>query len=293
MKIIVRSCGGLGNQMFQYAIGRAIALETEGEVLVDVSSFEREKRKFSLNDFCLIDKIHVFSYKSWEVLAAIKVIKRLRKWGIGRNKIIFGNIIMETFPPSYFDFNFSVLREKRCLFLEGFWQSEQYFARHREAILNDFTLNSFSSVAEQWDETIRSKGYSAVGLHIRRGDYVSEPSANRVHGVLSIGYYKNADKLLHGLGIKPTYFIFTDDVEWARENLSFSSDVFFVSETGCRDVEEMILMSRCSHAIIANSSFSWWSAWMNKNKDKVVVAPAFWFRNMASDHIVPKEWYRI
>ena len=136
----------------------------------------------------------------------------------------------------------------------------------------------------------------AVSLHIRRGDYVSNPVTNNYHGTCSLAYYKKAVLLLKEKIENPSFFIFSDDLLWARENLDFINDMTFIDlDKSIPDHEEMHLMSQCKHNIIANSSFSWWGAWLNENSDKIVIAPKKWFSDntINTEDLIPAKWMRI
>jgi len=136
----------------------------------------------------------------------------------------------------------------------------------------------------------------SISLHIRRGDYVSNVYTNSVHGTCSLDYYQQAVTLLESKLNNPHFFIFSDDLAWAKEHLSFIENVTFVElDVNIPDHDEMFLMSQCLHHIIANSSFSWWGAWLNKNLDKIVIAPKRWFidETYNTSDLIPDAWIRL
>ena len=142
----------------------------------------------------------------------------------------------------------------------------------------------------------RIRATTAVAVHVRRGDYVSEPSTHAVHGTCALDYYERAAQLIAAQSEHPHFFVFTDDPAWARAHLQLPFPSTLVSETvGERDCEDLRLMSRCQHFIIANSSFSWWGAWLGSHPGKVVVAPQRWFATDVHDtrDIVPPGWTRL
>jgi hypothetical protein len=148
--------------------------------------------------------------------------------------------------------------------------------------------------------SIMQKADISISIHIRRGDYVQNKKTGKHHGNCSSEYYKNAldeilSKLSKGQRENVRLFIFSDDIEWARKNLSFACPSVFVSNPATPDYEELVLMSKCSHHIIANSSFSWWGAWLDSNPQKIVIAPAKWFNTRQSLYkdIVPSSWIKI
>ena len=184
---------------------------------------------------------------------------------------------------------------KKSYFI-GFWQSEKFFKNIEKIIRKEFTLkNPLSNYANVVFEKIKSTPISA-SLHIRRGDYVLEPHTNAYHGVCGLDYYQKAyEELVKKINSPFEIFVFSDDIEWVKENLRLPGKMHFVSNPNIPDYEEMFLMSCCTHNIIANSSFSWWGAWLNPNKNKIVIAPKQWFANKNEDakDIVPESWIKI
>ncbi len=132
-----------------------------------------------------------------------------------------------------------------------------------------------------------------MSVHVRRGDYVSDSSANRVHGVMPVEYYQKAAETLLANNRTLVFYVFTDDSQWVKDNLCLLGDVVHVSGHDLRDCEELVLMSLCRHHIVANSSFSWWGAWLGRDTSGRTIAPLKWFQRMSSDHIVPEKWLRI
>ncbi len=292
-RIVVRMSGGLGNQMFQYAFGRSLSLDLGRPLVLDTAYLKkRQDRPFALGKYNLIERVTISETGNLAVLSKIKAIKRIRKWGYMEDLLNWG-VLMESFPPSYQVPDIQALSVLKNIHIEGCWQSERYFSHFREVILEDFKLKVVSPVFSDWSEKIRNFGPRSVSLHIRRGDYLSDPAANKCHGVLPVAYYGHAVQMIKKNCESPGFFVFTDDVEWARKNLEFMGKVFYVTGSGCSDPEEIGLMSLCSHHIIANSSFSWWGAWLNSNPGKMVIAPEKWFQSMSSDDIVPNRWIRI
>jgi hypothetical protein len=178
--------------------------------------------------------------------------------------------------------------------LDGYWQSEKYFIDITDTLRLDFTLKKEMEVkARDLYEKIKNK--NSVSLHIRRGDYLSSKFSS-IYPVLSIDYYSRALKVIKDKIKDPQIFVFTDDIEWVKDNLDIPVQIEFVS--GQKDInanEELILMSQCRHNIIANSSFSWWGAWLNSNPEKIVIAPSHWLYvdSYKIDDLVPKKWIKI
>lgn len=265
MKTVIKIMGGLGNQMFQYAYGRSCELSGK-KVIFDTSFFNQGNTKpdtardFKLNIFNIETKA-VFSNKKNRITDFLGRIKRL-------------------------------LRSTT----EGYYQNEKYFNNIDAVIRKEFTLkNSMSEEGMKWQEKIIASENS-VSIHIRRGDYVQDPKTSAFHGACNVEYYiKALEKITEILKMKNMeIFVFSDDILWAKENLDFPHQMYFVSDPRIADYEEMWLMSLCKHNVIANSTFSWWGAWLNNNPNKIVVGPKQWFNGKTSEElgILPKEWIK-
>ncbi len=191
-------------------------------------------------------------------------------------------------------FDESYLMTQGEIYLDGYWQSEKYFAEiegiiRRELIIQPAAVSKCSVAASL-------QGSQSVSLHVRRGDYVHNPIVRNVHPVCSATYYDQAVKYIAERVSNPHFFIFSDDIAWCRENLNFSYPVNFVThQYPVENYLDMYLMSKCCHHIIANSSYSWWGAWLNSNPDKIVVAPHQWFSDprLSSADIVPAGWVKL
>jgi len=157
-------------------------------------------------------------------------------------------------------------------------------------LLEEFTLNSALSFdASNLEKTISET--IAVSLHVRRGDYVKNPQVLKEFGICSIDYYKRAIKHIEDSVDSPTYFVFSDDLAWVKKNLPVGEKVVYIQGENITDTEELTLMSKCKHNIIANSTFSWWGAWLNQNSNKIVVAPTPWFETQPYDKdLILKSW---
>lgn len=262
---IIKLKGGLGNQMFQYAYGRNLELSGE-KVVFDISFFtENRYRIDTARDFKL-DKLNI------ETKAEFSKEKHLISDFLNKIMIYLG------------------LKEN------GFWQSEKYFKDIKDIVRKEFTLkNPRSQASYSWQKKIEDTE-NPVSLHIRRGDYIEDPKTNAYHGVCDISYYKKALEIIEErLGKNIEVFVFSDDIAWAKENLTFIEKINFVSNNSIPDHEEMYLMSLCRHNIIANSSFSWWGAWLNQNQDKMVIAPKKWNNRYREEHedLLPSDWMKI
>ena len=269
---IIEIKGGLGNQMFQYAYGRK--LESAGQkIAFDISFFNGNKsKKDAIRDF------------------------KLGYFNLG-TKAVFTN---QYSPVSKI---LNKIKRNLGLDVNGFYQSEKYFSDIANVIRQDFKLRQkMSPSAEMVLESIK-KSEVPISIHIRRGDYVKDKKTNRYHGSLPTEYYKKALAILsEKLGAekvenkdKIKFFIFSDDIEWVKQNMTFPYQAIFVSNPAIPDYEELVLMSSCQHHIIANSSFSWWGAWLGPNPQKIVIAPEKWFNTKPGTYqdIVPNSWIKI
>ena len=288
--ISVRLEGGLGNQMFQYACGRALALRSGHELLLDTALLHRPElttpRPYGLGVFNLAARLATPEDLA-EKLSAFARLKAM----VGHHTSPVWQTIREPhfhFAPDLFPAQFQRLA------LTGYWQSEKYFCDHADVIRRDFSLRP--ECAARLDAALleRMSSTASVSLHIRRGDYVTNAHTLQYHGVCSLDYYQRAAALVAAQVRAPEFFVFTDDPAWARENLKLDFPQHLVSDGRWQDFEELILMSRCRHHIIANSSFSWWGAWLDPRPDKIVCAPHDWFQNAPHDtrDLLPAAWRR-
>lgn len=277
--------GGLGNQMFQYAL--ALKLESLGrQVKIDVTKYAEHHVH---NDFEL-DKVFGISCP----FARIEEIKKLgyRKanhWTEFLKKTPFGKKTIYNNESYAYDQN--VLRMDGY-YLEGYWQSEKYFFDIKEKILETYRFPGFSTeLQRQYAEQIENN--CSISVHIRRGDYLNYPY---LQNICTPEYYKNAMKYFRKrYPENARFYIFTNDLPWAEENFGEKDCCFVKGNSGVDSFRDMQLMSLCKHNIVANSSFSWWGAWLNQNPDKIVIAPEKWI-NSSSDEtidVIPDNWIKI
>ena len=273
--------GGLGNQMFQYAIAKNLSLRNKTKLYLDLSSLlsRGEAVGYTFRDF----ELDIFDIKySIENKKPKTLITRLK------SKIRPLKVVRErdhTFHPE-------VLMLRGNIYLDGHWQNENYFTDIKTNILEDF---SFKIPPDPSNEELLRQimGVNSVSVHFRRGDYVTNPNANDYHGICSDEYYITALNIIQREVPNPHFFVFSDDIEAIKSSFTFNTDVTYVDNNpGKKSYEDMRLMAACQHNIIANSSFSWWGAWLNRNPQKKVIAPKNWFKQLESD-IVPKEWIKI
>jgi len=266
--VIVKLYGGLGNQMFQHAAGAVLAEKLGTKLYHDLSWFDFVKtkphatqRSFELDQFGIAPR--TLSFFAKRQAAKLPVYSQS---GLG------------------YDSGFTKI--SGSVILDGHWQSYRYFENSPDLIKKVFSFPTLEN--EELSEQITSK--PSISLHIRRGDYASNTTINAIHGLLPKQYYeKGVAKLANELE-NPHLFLFSDDIAWVKQNFKFNHPSTFIKSR--RDIDDMHLMSLCRCNIIANSSFSWWAAWLNANSGKQVVAPKKWSidPNYKYPELIPKDW---
>ncbi len=290
--ITINLKGGLGNQMFQYACGRAISLRNSNTLKLDTSGFARIQsaetpRQYALGIFNIDENI------------ASREETQKAKYPFGIISKGWRYVNAKVFRKFNTAFDPKVLKLTGNFYLDGYWQTEKYFSDFAAEIRKDFTLKTAMDTKAEEMKRLIENSLVSVSLHLRRGDYAYDEKTNKVHGVCDAAYYGRAiEKLTAVLGDKSKdihIFVFSDDIEWAKNNLSFPYPATFVSHPEIKDYEELVLMSKCKHNIIANSSFSWWGAWLNQNSAKIVVTPTRWVNKNEEAYvdIIPKTWIRV
>lgn len=293
--IVIKLMGGLGNQMFQYAFGRAVSFYMRKQLFLDISFFNNQ---LAIDGYTpRIYELSIFNTKAQlatnNILALFSnpnIINSLRK-----------RINMSYYKYYHeidFLFDNNVFSQKAPIYFSGYWQSEKYFLQIAEDIKRDF---EFKLTLDEYTRKIAEeiKNGNSVSVHFRRGDYVSSKITNNYHGVCSLNYYYQALERFDRINKHTTYYIFSDDIEWVKANfLCQRENVVYVHYNVANDGwKDMYLMSLCKHNIIANSSFSWWGAWLNSNPDKIVITPKQWFANNSMNDqtldLIPTNWLRI
>jgi hypothetical protein len=292
--IITKLNGGLGNQMFQYALGRSLSYIHNVPLKLDLTEFETYKlRTFRLHHF--------------NIQAEIATLGEIENF-IPQKSGLYGFLssIPERIKPYYkhksikeqfFHYDENIKKCNPNSYLEGYWQTEKYFNEISTVIKDDFTLRERSdSINEHIADQITS--CEAISLHVRRGDYISNPETNLYHGTCTSEYYQSAITEFGKHIENPHFFIFSDDPEWAKLNLNTGFPTKVLDHNGPeKDYEDMKLMTLCKHHIIANSSFSWWGAWLCKNPNKIVITPSRWFNKTEIEKdtkdLIPESWKRI
>jgi hypothetical protein len=294
--IIVKLEGGHSNQLFQYAAARRLAKHLNTELYMDLHWFSTvadidSPRFYELGDYRLAQRF--IDRKNFAPVEdrPDNIKAKLYNLTKGRTKPR-----IKTYRQKGHYFNEEFLSLPDNIYLDGWWQDERYFKDIRPLLLDDTELKTKPTPKNaRWLEQIKKS--NSVSLHVRRGDYVTNKRTNKYHGVLKPEYYQKAlDFLARKAGRKDfSLFIFSNDMKWCKQNLKFSYPTTFI-DAGNSGAEDMRLMKHCKHNILANSSFSWWGAWLNQNEDKIIIAPKIWFQHKQDNRetgIVPDSWIRI
>jgi len=247
--IVTKLQGGLGNQLFQWAVTRYLSIKYNTDYKFELSYFQSMGWELELKKF---KKIII---EEFQISLTLKIVTD--------------------------DFNFKEIEDNS--FLNGYWQSEKYFSEIDELIREDLKIedNLKNYIINKYP--ILNK--NTVSLHVRRGDYIK---SNNYHPIQDINYYERAYDIIDDKSIN--ILVFSDDIEWCKENIKFDNITYIEGE---KNIVDMYIMSLCTHNIIANSSFSWWGAWLNKNENKKVIVPKNWFGpqvDLYTGDMIPKKW---
>lgn len=291
--ILIRLMGGLGNQMFQYAFGRALALRHGAELLLDTSLLAEEttltKRDFELGvfkniEFRFAEPLEVFLFNGDPKASLMRRLRRrwLNLSNPRKLTIQVGNAIL----PDYLE-----ARSPVCLV--GRWQSYKFFQSFENLIRKDFDLSKPSDIfLDDILELINS--FESVCIHVRRGDLVTVEAYNQEIGVISTEYYLKAMAEVEKKITNPTFFVFSDDIEWCKENLNEIPRAIFVDQkyAGQKALGHFFLMQQCKHFILSNSTFAWWAAYLCVESQKIVIYPKNWNQDpkLANPEMCPPDW---
>jgi hypothetical protein len=284
---MVRLMGGMGNQLFQYAAGRRLASRHHADLVLDLGWFAHEGKD--------VVAPRSFQLGGFEIPAALTELdpRVLVDWEQKRRRL-FSRRRLEVIRQRDLDVMLDerVLHAPDDVLLLGYWQSEKYFFEVADLVRRDLRFHAEPDGSYADLDEIAGKA-SGVAVHVRRGDYVTDPGTSAFHGVLGRDYYRRALKLVEERVDQPKFLAFSDEPDWVERE--FASEFPLSVVAGGDAHQELRLMSRCKHHVIANSSFSWWGAWLGEGKGSVVVAPSRWFADPAIDtsSIVPERWIRV
>jgi hypothetical protein len=284
--IYLRLMGGLGNQLFQYAAGRSLADRLGVELVLDDRYLVRKSQHagLALDAF----KIRARPMNNLEHQHFSEVTIRLARWF---KKLIrpLGKVFWET----QYNYDPSIDTNPVGQLLIGFWQSEQYMHDMHQLRLDLVLKAPLTELAQKVKRIIDA--VESVAVHVRRGDYLKDQKTIARHGVCSQSYYQNAFDFIIAEKPNAEFFVFSDDPQWVKTHLQLPTQCTYVSADNITTEEDMVLISRCKHQIIANSTFSWWGAWLNNSPDKIVVCPTPWFDapTIATQDLLPANWHKL
>jgi hypothetical protein len=284
--VTVAIYGGLGNQLFQYSVGRSLAQRNGCRLQLDTRHFDENSAfRYGLGNFNIE-----------AVVGTSRTLPPTKQDGLQYWKWRYFSKRHRMIREQGLSFDSCVLEQTGSIYLRGYWQSDKYFAQIASQIRSELTLTDppMGQNAELLDQ-IRSS--PSIAVHVRRGDYVSNPQANKFHGTLPPEYFRRGlQQIAQRIQGYPTIYIFSDDYQWAQKNIHTDYQTVFVHHNdGYSAHEDLRLMSACQHQVISNSTFSWWAAWLNPNPDKQVIAPAQWFADprARNDDLIPPNWDRL
>ena len=292
--VISHLLGGIGNQMFQYAAGRALSLSNHQAYYLDLNDFTGYQlhNGFELDRVFNVEEIHkatsnnIQELLGWRANSFAKKVLRRSQFANLRGP----SFVVEpcfNYWPDFFKFN------HEC-YLYGYWQSERYFKDFEDIIRQDFVFK-IPLDDRNMRVALEMASTQSVSLHVRRGDYVNDPKNSNIMHVCSLEYYREAiDDIIKRIE-QPIFYVFSDDIAWVKENLLIEFPCVYINHnSGLESYRDMQLMSLCKHHIIANSSFSWWAAWLNADPKKIVIAPRKWFVNKNNvDDLIPQDWVKL
>jgi len=266
---VVKIIGGLGNQLFQYAFAKAIEKHSNQTVYLDVMSFEFSKihNGFELDRLFNIEKSHIIDKEKYSYAFQKKEIEGRERYRLHPNLKQFNESLQFRYDPQLLD--------QTNTYFDGYWQNPGYFKGLN--IDQELKSNLERRIDDSRNKSVLAHiiNCNSIGIHIRRCDYL----CSKVHQVLNLDYYSQCMEQISLASADPVFFIFSDDMDWARANLyhQTKSIVFVDWNTGANSYKDLFLMSMCKHNIISNSTFSWWAAYLNSHQNKKIFAPGKWF----------------
>lgn len=294
--LIIKIWGGLGNQLFQYAFGYALAKEKNMQLLLDTTFNDNyDKRKELIKRPQKLSKFNI----DYETISQDKLPFAVK---LLSNKYI--NKLIRCFPSFCIPIGggFKYIKEiKRVyyshiweldfenLYADGYWQTQEYFNKYADEIKKQFKVNyEYSQEVKELMEQIQ--GCNSVAVHIRRTDYVEIAKHDKKRAYADLDFYTRAMDYANKKLENPVYYFFSDDMAWVKDNFKDKSYKYITLKTPDADIDEMMCMAACRNSIIAASTFSWWGAWLKENKDGLIISPKGYFNNY---DLIPKEWITV
>lgn len=287
---IIRFKGGLGNQMFQYALLKA--LSTQGREVMGSLGFYAKNPL--LAPFCLSD---VFANASFDVVDENVFVEKDEQWREIKKHEKELESFLRDFDHRFFwveeqsgTYDERIFETNNCVFV-GYWQTEKYFRQIRKELLWDFQFSKGEEKLDRLKRKFLTNNY--VSVHIRRGDYLKHPE---IYGnICDEAYYDAALSLVRENINNPVFVFFSDEIQWVKEHYKYKDALYIEAEMfeHYQSWYDMSLMSCCAFNIIANSTFSWWGAWLNQRAERKVIAPKSWFNEREMPDICPEDWIRL
>lgn len=277
--IIIKLKGGPGNQLFQYAFGRLLSIKNKTEVKYKFLINKKDsKREYFLGYFNT--KINIPT--------DIELQKIRYPFGVISKFFELFKKITRQFNIGYIP---KLLNIKNG-YLEGYWQSYKYLDPIRNDLLNEITLKN--PIEGKYEILNKIENTNSVCLNVRRGDYINNPKNIKEYNTFGMEYYENSFKIIKDKIINPTIYVFSDDIAWCINNIKTDIPIVF-SDPNIPIHENFVIATKCKHNIIVNSSYSFWVAWLNKNPNKIVIAPKKWNNIHTKEYVdlLPIEWIKI
>ncbi len=290
--VIVNLKGGLGNQLFEYASALAIAKARDQELVFDTQSFKNDSygRQFGLNNFKIDNSC--FSEQELASFNDLSIVERVKNYLNSRNEKLYYSL-------GDLEMDLSILKSNpKHQYLNGYFANPAYFDSIRTKLLQNITLKDTLKSQVFIDKELWVKQNQFISVHIRRADYISDKGANQLFETLGRDYYDRCISYFESIETNSKKFLFfSDDIEWVKSEFRDIDEAYFIEDPNLnKDYYDLMLMASCEHNIIANSTFSWWGAWLNQNPDKIVLAPEKWYSNKEyqafyeKTNFTPKNW---
>ncbi len=288
MKLITLS-GGLGNQMFQYAFYTALKKSGQRRIFLYKNKILKHR------EHCGYELQHLFHIEDNDKGMWLTRLLQTPVFGPFLKHLLFPRKIRERVQYNYDAYRrYAEAGTPDGIHLVGYWQSERYFEKAIREVRRVFTFDERMLTPATLACLQQMTNRQTVSIHVRRGDFFHPDFVKMFGGVCTVDYYTRAIKHIQKHVQHPCFYVFSDDLEWVRNHLSLPENTVWVDwNSGADSWQDMFLMSKCKHNILANSSFSWWGGWLNENPDKIVIAPALWARFIPTPDITPKHWTRL
>ena len=287
--VIVQLKGGLGNQLFQYAAGLHLGLYHQVETKVDTTLLNIPDEE--INTIRSFDLLAI--QKPPSIASLVEIKKAQGSFFSQKIEKILPSFKRNIYNEKSFEFDTNFLKAKKNTYLKGYRQSEKYFSSIKNIVLQNFKIKEEITKSVS-DFSIQLQQENSISIHLRRGDYTNTSLIN-YHGIIDVTYYKEAIEIIQSKYPDCKFYIFSDNIEWAKQNLNIENSTYITTSISQSSITDFHLMQSCKHNIIANSTFSWWAAYLNSNPNKIVIAPKRWFNQVDynTKDLFPESWITI